>query len=847
MTRTRLRISIACSRSRSLVPCLRALFIILPTLLLLSQLTCLASEPREASPPPGPTSRLEMAGREGVALDFTPGDCSGDGYDELLIWGSPQEGTTDVLRLWLYDNGFFTQATQVSFKEGKIADCRVADLQRDGKPEVILARVGQTTCWFEVYRYDGHDLRLVTTSKRMQLPDRDRSGRWEGNLRVETVFDQDSDGVLDLVCSFGSGYDMWPRGVWIFSGRTFAAIDSVPTAGPIDHAKRVMLCEGRTPADAVMLIPTNAPGNGNRVGPFSDSLNYLIAVDGTCGLLWYMNPVAKPHVWDYGVCEADSDGVPEVIVTADEPAGGAAIDHEVRALDLRTGIEERFLSLPSNARGICAGDLNRDTRSEIVVAMTDGRVQVLNGDLSVLASRVFGAGLDILEITDVDLDGSPDILVRCGGEAAYVLDSKLNIIASREFPTTPVPMKISRPASDRRYIHALAAGEIMNLRMLPVEGLPLRVAGGGWRAFVLLLAAGLVLGLALGIWISWARSRTSMPGRREMRSRQVRDQLLAALCGFDHSGTALSSLQRLAQYCEVAPDQDGARYTEYTQRLGSIVGTYRDFTRGLLQEIAGLCTRLDGDGIDPCNLNKVVGELNRLIGDGETPEGRQVAMVHYGRSRAQAISRNAIAVLTEVKALRRSLLDSYRVDVNAAVCRVIAATGDRLADHGVGRLSVSFEGQAVGVGDEEGFKRCLEIIMINAAEAMSGRDRREVLISVRVGNGSAVVRVEDTGSGIPREEWEHIFDRGVSTRGLERGLGLYHARQTLAKYGATIHVESSTPGKGATFAMRLRAVTPHSPGASMGGKVEAGNSSGSIKTDQPDLCPSQGDPLDSHA
>jgi signal transduction histidine kinase len=66
---------------------------------------------------------------------------------------------------------------------------------------------------------------------------------------------------------------------------------------------------------------------------------------------------------------------------------------------------------------------------------------------------------------------------------------------------------------------------------------------------------------------------------------------------------------------------------------------------------------------------------------------------------------------------------------------------------------------------------------------------------------SLLVIVEDNGTGIPAEEKERIFERGM---GKNTGLGLYLAREILAITGITIR-ETGIFGKGARFEISVPA------------------------------------------
>jgi len=88
--------------------------------------------------------------------------------------------------------------------------------------------------------------------------------------------------------------------------------------------------------------------------------------------------------------------------------------------------------------------------------------------------------------------------------------------------------------------------------------------------------------------------------------------------------------------------------------------------------------------------------------------------------------------------------------------------------------------------------------------------RLEVL---RSPGGKALVRVSDTGHGIPAESLPHIFDRfyrvdkARSREAGGTGLGLSIARWIAEAHGGSIHAES-TPGEGTTMTVELPLKNP---------------------------------------
>jgi two-component system sensor histidine kinase SenX3 len=88
-----------------------------------------------------------------------------------------------------------------------------------------------------------------------------------------------------------------------------------------------------------------------------------------------------------------------------------------------------------------------------------------------------------------------------------------------------------------------------------------------------------------------------------------------------------------------------------------------------------------------------------------------------------------------------------------------------------------------------------------------------VVASVSADNGSVVVRVCDTGAGIPSKELSRVFerfyrvDRARSRETGGTGLGLAIVRHVAENHGGTVTVESEL-GLGSTFEVRLPAAVP---------------------------------------
>jgi len=111
------------------------------------------------------------------------------------------------------------------------------------------------------------------------------------------------------------------------------------------------------------------------------------------------------------------------------------------------------------------------------------------------------------------------------------------------------------------------------------------------------------------------------------------------------------------------------------------------------------------------------------------------------------------------------------------------------------------------IGDPEELRAALSNLIDNAVKYSSGNIR--VLVEVEPRGDSVVLRVHDSGIGLPPEELKHVFKRFYRVPGqfMARvkgtGLGLYIVQSVVEKHGGTVEVWSAGPNQGSTFTIRL--------------------------------------------
>ena len=102
--------------------------------------------------------------------------------------------------------------------------------------------------------------------------------------------------------------------------------------------------------------------------------------------------------------------------------------------------------------------------------------------------------------------------------------------------------------------------------------------------------------------------------------------------------------------------------------------------------------------------------------------------------------------------------------------------------------------------DEGLLRRAIDNLVRNAVESIDGSGK--IRIETEVIERFLVIRVRDTGIGIPPEAQEQLFEPFYTTKSQGTGLGLATTQQIIFEHNGHIQVESK-PGQGSTFSIYL--------------------------------------------
>jgi signal transduction histidine kinase len=150
-------------------------------------------------------------------------------------------------------------------------------------------------------------------------------------------------------------------------------------------------------------------------------------------------------------------------------------------------------------------------------------------------------------------------------------------------------------------------------------------------------------------------------------------------------------------------------------------------------------------------------------------------------------------------------INRAQVDLEAVVRGAVETAAERARARGV-TFEVTTEPAPVS-GDAARLEQVVGNLLSNAIQFSP--EGGEVDVEVARAGHDAVIRVRDYGAGIDPEFLPHVFeqfrqaDGGLSRQHGGLGLGLTIVRQLVELHGGRVEAESSGPGRGATFTVRL--------------------------------------------
>ena len=189
---------------------------------------------------------------------------------------------------------------------------------------------------------------------------------------------------------------------------------------------------------------------------------------------------------------------------------------------------------------------------------------------------------------------------------------------------------------------------------------------------------------------------------------------------------------------------------------------------------------------DPPNLDNVRACLNRITRDNQ----------------------RAAEVVGRVRALAKGSPPSKTwLDLGSTIHEALALIDREARQHHIAIETELSSGLPSVHGDRVQLEQVILNLALNAFDAMKStadRPRRLTIKSVADDSGAVLITVQDSGSGIDRQTFEHLFEPFYTTKHHGMGIGLRISRSIIEAHGGRLWAEPNS-GSGATFHFMLPA------------------------------------------
>ncbi|MCB6608424.1 sensor histidine kinase [[Clostridium] symbiosum] len=152
----------------------------------------------------------------------------------------------------------------------------------------------------------------------------------------------------------------------------------------------------------------------------------------------------------------------------------------------------------------------------------------------------------------------------------------------------------------------------------------------------------------------------------------------------------------------------------------------------------------------------------------------------------------------------RETADCIRV---SRICALIIGKMMHAAELGI-RLSLTHDSSCIEselILPQDALITIIGNLLENAIEELNScknqdNELKEITLGIYCRPDCNIITCEDTGGGISQELLEHIFEKGISSKGETRGTGLYLLRQIAEEYNGDIAIDTEK-GEGSCFTL----------------------------------------------
>jgi len=758
-------------------------------------------------------------------------DWNQDGYDETY-WADHKTGEV-----------YFKDSFRGEIKQFHLDDIFVlsglVDLDGDGKASLCITRmVPDERAWLSFHEIGASSFPFnhepVLEIGGFENPGYDfRSDHdWVCQLSNCGPADFNGDGTNDLLFLAFTGFELIPRGFWIYDG------ESLKEGGPPEVlCKREMKCgsfsrkyrkkqympfvadvDGDEAHRPEIVVSTRATDNWTDRKPPDDRLPsrlddrervLVLKIDSETGVL------EEEKCWE----PADPNGALSAHLGPMIPGGGYYfyLYRPLREEGGQTGRIEKIRGPTLKPEGkpfrfdrrtnkLLAHFDPSSSFKGLVVTYMDGSIDLLDENLKKTSSRTPRKNLPLTPRLVADLDGDGrDELVATGGNDLLVLSlPDLEIMALRSFTDrvrlvslvrngneipdlcVRVSSKYPGAVSEKKKIDFFQCRLVEDVLPSPTNLLymiPSFLAGSAAAAAAVFLAA-----------------------RRRRMNRRKRTAAEASRCDAfletmrtlgqgRRTDSILDQLRMLFEQLNLDPSPDRS----LVKRLNELAVSFHENAGPHLARIPPAARQA---GIAPGlvrSFDEALLVLRDVLGKCDLSDTESLA----------SMCGSVLTAIGTLSLVRKRMLEDLAAFIRCDPVRVaeemLQAAAVNVSEAGVGvePVAARLKPGVKAFVRESDLKVIIEDLLANASRAMKGSREKKLRLSIDTCGERILIDLSDTGTGIPDDLKNRIFEPGFSTKSGGGGLGLFQAVEMLDRYGGRIFIRRTGPDQGTTVRIEL--------------------------------------------
>jgi len=256
-------------------------------------------------------------------------------------------------------------------------------------------------------------------------------------------------------------------------------------------------------------------------------------------------------------------------------------------------------------------------------------------------------------------------------------------------------------------------------------------------------------------------------------------RLLTLILTFSHGEFALRNLNSILLLCENR-STNREMPSEFYDKLKIRFNTFLEMTSVSIREIIEL-ERLIGNNSDELNTLEI--SLNQAV-DQIKKNNDELSF--------DSIVENFTIIKTQLKELRKDIYARFSSDPTEVINNVLVNYEATLKMNRIlvekikrypNNIPVLIKSYELG--------EVLDNLFQNSIKYMKNAEQKKIVIELYKESPKIIIIFSNTGTLIPKEKWDLIFEKGYSESG-STGLGLSNAREILNKYGGRIFVDANS-------------------------------------------------------